>query len=144
MNNYKIFNTPEEISEVAPFLQMHVECFTSVVGHTDFGDLFLRCPATGEYAILVAENLSLESTGYLTMNEFITELLGHEMVRADLIRGKDLEYIERRIGPLGNGQVYFPVPVPALGGNGNLNSYDRGDLWTYLSIMAQTQCIQET
>jgi len=144
MNTYKIFNTPEEVSIVAPFLQILAGSYTLIVGHTDFGDLFLRCPVTGEYAVLIAENFSLEPTGYMTENEFISDLLGQEIVRADLLRVGDIENLKLRIGPLGNGQVYFPVPVPALGGSGNLNSYDCGDLWVYLKIMAQTLCIQET
>lgn len=46
--------------------------------------------------------------------------------------------LEARLGALAPFQVHFPVPIPALGGSGDLATYDRGGMWEYLSFVVQT------
>ena len=43
------------------------------------------------------------------------------------------------IGGLKDGQIYIPEPYPFLGGDLSIESYSKGDLLTFLSIIGDLQ-----
>lgn len=45
--------------------------------------------------------------------------------------------VVERLGPIGAGEVYFPVPYPMLGGSGAPETYSSGDAWVFLDIVGQ-------
>jgi len=134
---YRFFEHPESLAVRAPFLLPAVGTFTSVVGHGAFGDLFLRDVSTGEYAILVTATLEVVDTGE-TDEQGFRELLANPDVGRTLLRPADADAIARRVGLLDQGEVFLPVPLRALGGSGELDTYQRGGLWEYVSIATQS------
>jgi hypothetical protein len=60
---YVLFDEPEWLVNFAPLLAPTARNFRMVVGHTFFGDLFLRSHDTREYAILIVSTLELAETG---------------------------------------------------------------------------------
>jgi hypothetical protein len=112
--------------------------YAAAVGQSFFGDLFLRDPVTGEYAILVASRLELVDTGEVEELEFRERILGNAEVIRTLLRPEDAAAIARRLGTPSEGEALYPVPLPALGGSGDVVTFQKGGLWEYLSIVAQT------
>lgn len=135
---YHLFAQPQSIAIVAPFMLKLVGCHTILVGHSFFGDLFLRNTSTGEYAILLVSKLELVETGEIESNEFELRILGNSEVIGSLLRPDDAAAIASRVGTLLPGEAYFPVPLPALGGSGELNTFEKGGLLEYLAIVAQS------
>lgn len=132
------FDEPEPLESVEPWLLPVAGRFTSVVGHTFFGDLFLREPDTGEYAILLASHLELVDTGETDELGFKEQLLANPEVVRCLLRPDDAMTLVQRLGTPGKGEAFFPVPLPALGGSGALETFDKGGLWEYLAIVVQS------
>jgi hypothetical protein len=46
-----------------------------------------------------------------------------------------VERVRARIGDPAANQVYLPVPYPFLGGSGEPDTYDKGDVWVFWSIV---------
>lgn len=42
-----------------------------------------------------------------------------------------------RLGEPAEVECYFPVPYPASGGSGALDSYQKGNIWVHLDIYGQ-------
>jgi hypothetical protein len=112
--------------------------YVAAVGQSFFGDLFLRDPDTGEYAILVASTLELVDTGEVKELEFRERILGNAEVIRTLLRPEDAAAIAGRLGIPSQGEALYPVPLPALGGSGDVGTFQKGGLWEYLGIVAQT------
>lgn len=113
--------------------------FDQAVGHTRFGDLFLRNKETGEYAIFLTVTAELEQTGETDESGFREQILGNPEVVRTVLRPREIEKLTDRLGALGEMEVFFPVPFPALGGSGELATYEKGGLWEYASLMDQTR-----
>jgi hypothetical protein len=133
-----LFDKPKLLASVAPLLVPFVGQFTSVVGHSLFGDLFLRNPDTKEYAILLVTTLELVGTGEISEGGFKEQILNNTDVVRKLFRPDDVEVLRQRIGFLDQCEAFFPVPLPVLGGSGKLDTYGKGGLWEYLGIVAQS------
>ena len=54
------------------------------------------------------------------------------------LRPQDLAVLDRRLGDLRPDEVYYPVPFPSLGGSGELSTYDKGAVWVFADLVAQT------
>jgi hypothetical protein len=107
------------------------------VGHTFFGDLFLRDTESGEYAVLTSSTLELVVTGEVEASSFEEHTLANPAVVHELLRPGDAAAIARRVGAPAPGEALFPVPFPAIGGAGTLESFRRGGLREHLAIVAQ-------
>jgi hypothetical protein len=117
--------------------------FQSVEGHSYFGDLFLRDPRSGEYAILLNQKLELVASGELERSGFRQQILENSDVVAQVLRPADLVTLMERLGEPGEDVVFFPVPLPCLGGSAELRTYDRGGMWEYLAIVAQSLALAD-
>ena len=47
--------------------------------------------------------------------------------------------IEQRLGPLIVGEVFIPEPYPFLGGDLSIESYAKGNVWTYAELVGSLQ-----
>lgn len=136
---YVWFDAPRELSAcLGPDLAKQFSPFSLAVGHTHFGDLFLRNPATGELGVLTQGTCTLFDTGYFDDQEYRTEYLATPGIVEHVLRPADVAQLERRLGQLAPLQVFLPVPIRALGGSDELDTYEPGGLWEYLSFVMQT------
>jgi hypothetical protein len=135
---FLLFDKPEPLATVAPLLLPVAGRFSTVAGHSFFGDLFLRDPGTGEYAIVIASNLELEETGEVDEAGLRGQILANPDVVNALLRPDDAAVLVGRLGALSRCEVFFPVPLPALGGSGDLATFQRGGLWEYLAVVARS------
>jgi hypothetical protein len=111
---------------------------TAMSGAYRFGDLFLRDATTGEYAILVTESFEVVDTGETDETGFRETILANPDVHRTLLRAADANTVALRLGSPRHEEIFIPVPLPALGGSGQLDTYQRGGLWEYLSIAVQS------
>lgn len=135
---YQLFPTPEPITRFASALQSTAGRFSLVVGQTPFGDLFLRDPTSGEYAIMIAATLELMDSGEVEESGFREQILANPEVVRTLLRPDDVAVVAARIGYPGRGEAVFPVPLPAFGGSDALTTYQRGGLREYLGLVVQS------
>jgi hypothetical protein len=117
---------------------IHLAPFAVVTGHTHFGDLFLRDPGSREFGVLTQGTCTLFDTGYFEDDEFRDEYLAAPGIIEHVLRPSDIAALQSRLGVVARLEVYFPVPIPALGGSDDLSTYDRGGIWEYLSFVLQT------
>jgi hypothetical protein len=135
---YLFFAEPEPLANFAPLLLHAARHFTAIVGHSLFGDLFLRDPNTGEYAILLVTTLELVDTGEFEECKFREQILANPEVVHTLLRPEDVAVLARRFGLPAIGEVFIPAPLPVLGGSGTLDTFEKGGLREYLAIVAQS------
>ena len=114
---YVMFDEPVPLLGFAPTLLPLAEAFTNVVGHSLFGDLFLRASESGEYAVLIACTLELLDTGVVEEREFREQFLADPAIVRELLRPEDAAAITCRVG-IGRSEALIPVPIPAIGGSG--------------------------
>jgi hypothetical protein len=134
---YLFFNEPEPLARRVPLLLPIIGRFTTIVGHSFFGDLFLRDSGTREYAILVALTLELVDTGEVEERGFREQILSNPEVLRTLLRSQEVVALVRRLGAPRQAEAFIPVPLPALGGSGEVGTMQIGGLWEYLGIVAQ-------
>ena len=135
---YLCFANPESVAAVAPLLLPVAGRFTLAAGHSYFGDLFLRDPGTGEYAILIASTLELAETGEVDEAGLREQILTNPEVVKTLLRLDQAAALVDLLGSPASGEAFFPVPLPALGGSGELSTFQRGGLREYLAVVAQS------
>jgi hypothetical protein len=135
---YEFFAEPEPLGTLAPLLLPVAGRFTVVAGHSFFGDLFLRDPGNGEYAILIASTLELMETGEADEAGLREQILANPKVVKTLLRPDDVAALVERLGSPCRYEAFFPVPLPALRGSGDSATFQRGGLWEYLAVVAQS------
>ena len=113
--------------------------FTHVFGHSFLGHLFLWSPA-GHYGVAYPYLARFKDYGaFDSPAAFQAAVLEDPYVRTSIFREGDLPTLADRLGPVTAGQVYYPVPYEFLGGSGALETYDKGDLLVWASIVGQAQ-----
>ena len=117
--------------------------FASVVGYTSFGDFFLRSPRTDEYAILTTIDPDIVALGYNDLPSFKTFFLNNEEIVRDVIRPDDIIYLQSRLGSLLADEIFYPVPYPCLGGSGNLDTYQKGNVWAFAGLIGQAHGVAD-
>lgn len=112
----------------------HMGRFSLVVGHTSFGDVFLRDPDVGQYAVLCPISGERFPTSCHDKKTFRDEFLGDPGIIERFARPADTTELDRRLGPLKAEEVYLPAPLPFLGGSGELSTYTKGGLWEFIEM----------
>jgi len=134
--SFVIYPAPRELSELAPRTASICLPFSRVLGHSSFCDLFLQNQGTGEIAIFVAADFVVVGTGQYEPKAFVSEFLADDRVISEVLRPNDMSELSRRLGTLADDEGYFPVPHPALGGTQDLASFDKGNLFVHVEIIA--------
>ena len=107
-------------------------------GLSPFAHLFACSADSSRFAVVVTERPELVELNSLNMDAFISEFLDNERVRQEFFRQGDSQLLAERLGPLAQDECFYPVPYPAMGGSGALETYERGDAWIHLEIYGQT------
>jgi hypothetical protein len=127
-----------DVAELGPLASI-ANSFTRVAGYTSFGDFILVDPVTGEHAILLTMTVELESTGFNDPAEFRGVFLSNADIVEQVGKPALVAELEKRLGPLGTDEVYFPVPYPFLGGSGSTETFDKGNVWKFANVVGQSQ-----
>lgn len=126
------------LSELEPW-EGNLGIFTHVFGHSLLGHLFLWSGQDGgRYGMAHPYQKGFKDYGpFPSPADFQRQILEDAYVRMVIFREQGLAELEQRLGPAGPGQVYMPVPYEILGGSGALDTYDKGDLAVWASIVGQ-------
>jgi hypothetical protein len=112
--------------------------YSRIIGFTSFGDFFVVDPQTSEHALLFTLDGAISETGYDDTAQFVREFLTHTDVVTQVLRPQLLEELVGRLGRLDADEVYYPVPYPFLGGSGAPDTFDKGNVWDFASIVGQS------
>ncbi len=144
---YKLLDKPE-VREVLGVWEKHLWHYTNIVGYTATGAIFLCAPDTSEYIIFYPSmpGNNCKSYGkFDSVEEFEDKILKEESF-PDYglypINRDDLNVLNKKLGPLGEYQIYYPVLDPALGGSFELNNFDKGNIWVRTDILGQNRGIE--
>lgn len=132
------FHDPLPLYEKAPIWAFAVKDFGELFGHSSFADLFLRDPASGKIAVWMTEQGGLIEVGNLSTEEFSADFLNAPARLDNLFRRPDYDFLVKRLGAPGPDECFFAVPYVSIGGSGELETYQKGDIWAHLYLYGQT------
>lgn len=133
---YRILSNPQPVSILGGW-SSHLGSLSQVVGFSLFGHTFLREPGTNTFAVLHPFKSAVKKYPNLKDTEaFIESVLQEPTFIEFVLRPADVAMLEERLGPLGQQEVYFPVPYPFVGGSGELSTYDKGDYAVFMRVVA--------
>lgn len=111
--------------------------FTHVFGHSYLGHLFVWSPEH-HYGIAYPYLGRFKDYGrYESPADFQDAVLEDSYVRTAIFQESLLPRLVERLGEIGPGEVYYPVPYEILGGSGEAETYDKGQLTVWASIVGQ-------
>ncbi|MGB7345625.1 MAG: hypothetical protein WBD20_15530 [Pirellulaceae bacterium] len=135
---FTLFSDPAPVDAI-PTWQSFLSPFNEIVGFSSFGLFFLRNNNTNEYGVLHPFVPSVKSyPAFDSLEDFHDQILTDEYFVQVYLRPKDLETLQKSVGPLGEQDIYIPQPYPHMGGSGDLATYDKGDVLVFADIVAQT------
>ena len=105
-----------------------------VLGHTCFGDLFIQDCDNLQLAIAYLSPFEVVPIDAKSIEDVYKLLAENPDANNELLRPADVDLLSSRLGVLGNGDIYIPVPLPMLGGDGSLESYEKGGLWAHIDL----------
>jgi hypothetical protein len=111
--------------------------YTEVVGFSSLGHFFLRNPHDLDYIVLHPFQCAAKSYGsYRSVEDFEEEILKEPGFDLYVLRSEHVAALFRHLGPLAESQIYIPQPYPFLGGSEDLETYEKGDAWTFMHVVA--------
>ncbi|MGV9818591.1 T6SS immunity protein Tdi1 domain-containing protein [Nocardia xishanensis] len=126
--------------EAMPAWAPHFSQFDLVFGYSDLGHAFLVNSQSGECAVLHPYRAAAKGYGaFADPADFADQVLREPGFAAVVLRNEHVARIRDRLGPLDPGQVYIATPYPFIGGSEEPETYDTGELWTFLELVAQAQ-----
>lgn len=137
---YRLIDPPASSSMLGCW-EEPVGSFTEVVGYSHLGSLFLRDPTTQKYVVVhpLADGDNARGYGaFVDVAAFTADLLADAAFVEESLRPADVAALELRLGPLGDEEVYIPVPYPCLGGSGALSTFEKGNVWVFVDLVGQT------
>lgn len=135
---FKIF-APQPLIDLAPRWGKKVaKTYPLVFGFSPFAHLFVCAPTEDLFAVIVTERPELIELNMSSRDDFISQFIGNAKVRTEFFREPDYLQLSEKLGALTEAECLYPVPYPAMGGSGKLESYQRGNIWVHLDIFGQT------
>jgi hypothetical protein len=111
---------------------------TEVVGYSSLGHFLLRNPHDSEYLVLHPFKCAAKSYGsHSSIEDFEAEVLKEPGFELYVLDSDHVAELFRHLGPLSVNQVYIPNPYPFLGGSEALETYEKGDAWVFMHVVAQ-------
>ena len=144
---YTILDEPFETSVLGVW-EKHLFHFNHVIGYSATGTIFLYSEETQEYFAFYPSMPGNNSKNYgifKSIDEFEEKILKEKTFPEHClypINPKDLKYIESKLGYLNEGQIYYPKLDPVLGGNIELDGFDKGNIWVRTDIIGQNRGIE--
>ncbi len=131
---------PRPAKTAAPRWAAQFRDFNQVVGYSALGHLFMHSTKTGSYAVIYPYLAKGKNYGpFKNIEAFEQQILKESYFDAVILLREHVAKIRLLKGPLGPEQVYIARPYPFLGGSEAPETYDNGDVWVFLDIVAQAQ-----
>jgi len=134
---YVFLSEPFASDKISPWSKI-LPVGSDVVGYTSFGDFFISSKSHSEFGLILTQSASFERIPVTSLRDFESAFLSDPGVIRSILRPEELKYLAAQLGELDTDEVYFPVPYPCLGGSGELDTYQKGDVWVYASISGQS------
>ena len=129
---------PRPAQEAAPRWAKQFAGFDEVVGYSVLGHLFMHNRQAGTYAVIYPYKAAGKNYGaFKDVAEFERKILKDDYFDKVILLRKHVADIRQRKGALKPEQVYIARPYPFLGGSEAPDTYDKGDVWVFLDIVAQ-------
>lgn len=142
-NSYNLIS-PLKASEYMTCWSLHYPNYTQVFGYSSLGHVFLRDPVLKNYIVLHPYKGAAKSYGeHDSIAEFERAVLKEDSFAYFVLDTERVAELNQRIGPPGEEEVFIPTPYPFIGGNESLQSYDKGNVWVMLSIVAELRGLCE-
>jgi hypothetical protein len=128
---------PVRFDEQAARWAKRVPKYPLIFGHSAFGHLFVCNEDQSSLAVIVTERPEFIELKLNSAQSFKDDFLMNEGVLSDFFAVERYRHLAGRLGEPSNTECYFPVPYPASGGSGDLDSYEKGNIWVHLDIYGQ-------
>ena len=136
---YQLFK-PRSAKQLAPRWAAQFKGFDQVVGYSALGHLFMRNSRDGAIALIYPYQANGKNNGvFKDVAEFERKILKDDYVDQVILLRQHVAAIRKLKGTLGPEQVYVATPYPFMGGSERPETYDKGDVWVFLDIVAQMQ-----
>lgn len=106
-----------------------------IVAYTCFGDLFLHDVASSSIAIAFLTPFELVPLDASSIDEAVALLEDNAEAKQELLKPTMVEELVRKLGPLGDSEIFVPYPLPMWGGDGSLASYQKGNVWAHVEMV---------
>lgn len=133
---FQLFD-PVRFDQTAPRWAKKVPKYPLVFGHSAFGHLFVSNEDQSFLAVIVTERPEFIELKLNSVQSFKDDFLKNEGVLRDFFGVDRYGQLVERLGEPLEAECYFPVPYPASGGSGALDSYQKGNIWVHLDIYGQ-------
>lgn len=138
-NKYcKIFDKPKPIAEIGSWKDIS-KPFDLILGASLFGDLFLMDSKNQQLSLLYVMPPELIKMDFYGQKSFIEDCLTNEIIREDVLCEAKVDQLINKVGHLDDDEIFIPEPCPFLGGDMSIDSYSKGKLTTFLSIVGDLQ-----
>ena len=139
-SSYQLLDDPKHKDSLGA-LALYFDEFSDVVGYSALGDIFVRDPDTGEYAVVYLHRHGFPAKRYGpydSVDRFQLEVLDDPAFAEYCLKPDSVSQLSERVGELEDSEVYFPQPFPCLGGSGELSTYSKGNVWVYFDLLGQS------
>ena len=109
----------------------------NIIAHTYFGDLILQDKDTDEIALAYIcpfELVPLEAKSLESVLEIFEE---NKEAKKEFFKTEKLPKLENKLGKLQEGEIYIPYPHPTWGGDESIDSYKKGEIWTFVELFTE-------
>jgi len=130
--------TPLSFKAKAPRWAARAPRYSFVFGLSPFADLFVCSEDQKLIAVIATERPELIELKFESLAAFEKDFLSNTSVRQHFFREADNAALCARLGPLNSEQCFYPVPFRSVGGSGDLNTYEKGNVWVHLDLYGQT------
>lgn len=136
---------PTAMATAIPRWAPYFTQFNTVVGYSDLGHVFLSNRATGEHGVLYPYDAAGKNYGeFPSTADFVDKIVRDPYFMSMILLSGHVGEIRSILGPLAPEQVYIATPYPFLGGTEEPDTYEIGDVWVFLDIVAQFQFAAES
>lgn len=105
------------------------------MAYTCFGDLFLRDVASSSIAIAYLSPFELVPLDASNVDEAAAMFEENAKAKQEFLKPTLVVELVRKLGPLGDSEIFIPYPLPMWGGDGLPPSYQKGNVWAHIELV---------
>ena len=126
----------------------HIGEYTEIIGHTILGSIILYSPETKEYLVLHPRMSGSNAKFYGefdSIEEFENSILkdpGFNQACIEPLTQNNIQNIINRLGQPKSEECFYPCPDPAIGGSGEPDTFNKGNVWISADISGQNRGLE--